>query len=78
MPMVGTADRDDIDILASDQVEIIFAGERRAAERGLGLIAHIAIDVTHRGNIAVELCFVRDDTPLIPQPDRTDSQPIQC
>ena len=75
--MVRTADRDDIDILATDQISIVFAGERSAAESSLGLISYMAINITNGSDVAVELCFVSNDTPLIPQSDRTDSLPVE-
>jgi hypothetical protein len=74
VPVVGTANGDDVDILASEQIVVVFTGKRRTSKSSLCLIAHMAIHITDRCDVAIQLRFVGDDCPLIPQSDRAHSQ----
>ena len=76
VPMVGRANRDDVDVAAREQVAIVFVDRRRAAKRGPRLLANIAIDVADRNDIAMRPRFVGDHRALIAHADAANARPV--
>src|SRR5690606_36496246 len=77
MPMVGRADRHDIDLFPREQITVVFETLRRAAETGYCLIADVAIDIANRDDIAVLLRLIGTDGPLIAEPNRANANPLE-
>jgi hypothetical protein len=53
--MIGTANRDDIDIFASDQLAVVFAALWGSSKGRPRLIADTAIHITDGNDITVQL-----------------------
>ena len=76
VPVVGRADRHHVDILAIEQLAVVFEDQRRAAEGRAGLLADMAIDVGDGHNIAVRAGLLGNHRALVPHPDRSDAEPV--
>ena len=72
VPMVGGADGYYIDVVAGEQVLIIFVNLRSAAETSASLLQDVPIDVAEGNEVAMGLRLQGNHGSLIPQTDTTD------
>jgi len=76
VPMVGRADRDQVDVLPLEQAAVVFVKVRLSAELRAGLLGDLPIDVADRHDVAVGQGFLGDDRPLVAHPHGPDPQPV--
>ena len=76
VPMVRRADRDDIDLLQSQEISIIFKVARSATKGRFHRIANVLVDVTDSHDVTEHGGLVGDDAALVAQTYSPNSQPL--
>ena len=73
VPVIGSPNRDDIDVLALKEIAIVFIVARRASERRFRGGSNIAVDIAYGHNVPEHLRFAGDHAALIAKTDTADS-----
>jgi hypothetical protein len=74
VPMIGSTDRDDIDILPRQELTVILINGGRTAEAGARLLSDMLIHVTDSDDVAVFTRLHRDDGALVAHADAADAE----
>jgi len=76
VPMVGRADRHDVDVLAVEELAIVLEDLGRAPEARPGLLAHVPVHVGDGHDVAVLLGLQGDHRALVAHADRADPEAV--